>query len=259
MKTKCKRLLSLLLVFVLVLGLMPSVYAATDEGTQPTTEPAVTEAATEPPGETEPTVPETTEGTEATDPPETTEVTEATEPETDPTEDPEEDWTQPPEDDGMTPEEWDLLRWAELEAQLPDPIEEYFPFAPEIKYPYGEPQDNFYPSSLLEGEDRPMMFAANPYAVSPLADMDAIPDEMYDNSILRALEYTGYDVQWLKDNGFLYVAEYVSSNINNYRPEVLSNIGYDDYSPFLNGDETVADSSTVSPEKSVSSSMPSWP
>ena len=37
MKTKCKRLLSLLLVFVLVLGLMPSVYAATDEGTQPTT------------------------------------------------------------------------------------------------------------------------------------------------------------------------------------------------------------------------------
>ena len=246
MKTKCKRLLSLLLVFVLVLGLMPSVYAATDEGTQPTTEPAVTEATTEPPGETEPTIPETTEGTEATDPPENTEGTEATEPETDPTEDPEEDWTQPPEDDGMTPEEWDLLRWAELEAQLPDPIEEYFPFAPEIKYPYGEPQDNFYPSSLLEGEDRPMMFAANPYAVSPLADMDAIPDEMYDNSILRALEYTGYDVQWLKDNGFLYVAEYVSSNINSYRPEVLSNIGYDDYSPFLNGDETVADSSTVS-------------
>ena len=244
MKTKCKRLLSLLLVFVLVLGLMPSVYAATDEGTQPTTEPAVTEATTEPPGETEPTVPETTEGTEATDPPETTEVTEATEPETDPTEDPEEDWTQPPEDDGMTPEEWDLLRWAELEAQLPDPIEEYFPFAPEIKYPYGEPQDNFYPSSLLEGDNRPMMFAANPYAVAPLADMDAIPDEMYDNSILRALEYTGYDVQWLKDNGFLYVAEYVSSNINNYRPEVLSNIGYDDYSPFLNGDETVSNSGT---------------
>ena len=240
MKTKCKRLLSLLLVFVLVLGLMPSVYAATDEGTQPTTEPAVTEAATEPVGDTEPTVPETTGVTEPTDSSESTEGTEGTE---EPTES-EEDWTQPPEDDGMTPEEWDLLRWAELEAQLPDPIEEYFPFAPEIKYPYGEPQDNFYPSSLLEGDNRPMMFAANPYAVAPLADMDAIPDEMYDNSILRALEYTGYDVQWLKDNGYLYVAEYVSSNINNYRPEVLSNIGYDDYSPFLNGDETVSNSGT---------------
>ena len=252
MKTKCKRLLSLLLVFVLVLGLMPSVYAATDEGTQPTTEPAVTEAATEPVGDTEPTVPETTGATEATDPSESTEGTQATEApteaeeeETEPSEDSDEDWTQPPEDDGMTPEEWDLLRWAELEAQLPDPIEEYFPFAPEIKYPYGEPQDNFYPSSLLEGDNRPMMFAANPYAVAPLADMDAIPDEMYDNSILRALEYTGYDVQWLKDNGYLYVAEYVSSNINNYRPEVLSNIGYDDYSPFLNGDETVSNSGTA--------------
>lgn len=251
MKTKCKRLLSLLLVFVLVLGLMPSVYAATDEGTQPTTEPAVTEAATETVGDTEPTVPETTGAAEATDPSESTEGTQATEApteaeeeETEPPEDSDEDWTQPPEDDGMTPEEWDLLRWAELEAQLPDPIEEYFPFAPEIKYPYGEPQDNFYPSSLLEGDNRPMMFAANPYAVAPLADMNAIPDEMYDNSILRALEYTGYDVQWLKDNGYLYVAEYVSSNINNYRPEVLSNIGYDDYSPFLNGDETVSNSGT---------------
>ena len=251
MKTKCKRLLSLLLVFVLVLGLMPSVYAATDEGTQPTTEPAVTEAATETVGDTEPTVPETTGAAEATDPSESTEGTQATEApteaeeeETELPEDSDEDWTQPPEDDGMTPEEWDLLRWAELEAQLPDPIEEYFPFAPEIKYPYGEPQDNFYPSSLLEGDNRPMMFAANPYAVAPLADMDAIPDEMYDNSILRALEYTGYDVQWLKDNGYLYVAEYVSSNINNYRPEVLSNIGYDDYSPFLNGDETVSNSGT---------------
>ncbi len=46
MKTKCKRLLSLLLVFVLVLGLIPSVYAATDAGTQTETSPAVTEAAT---------------------------------------------------------------------------------------------------------------------------------------------------------------------------------------------------------------------
>ena len=182
----------MLMVFVLLLGLMPSAYAATNEGTQSTTEPTTT-------GET---VPESAEV---------------------PT-------------DAPSANEEDLIRWAELEAQLPEPIEEYFPFAPEIQYPYGEPQDNFYPSSLFE---------ADPYALMPMADMTAIPDEMYDNSILRALEYTGYDVQWLKDNGFLYVAEYVSSNINSYRPEVLSNIGYDDYSPFLNGDETTADSSTA--------------
>ena len=51
MKTLCKRLLSLLLVFVL--GLMPSVYAATDQGTSPTTDTA-----------TETTIPEETgEGT----------------------------------------------------------------------------------------------------------------------------------------------------------------------------------------------------
>ena len=191
----------MLMVFVLLLGLMPSAYAATNEGTQPATEPAATEETA----------------------PESAEV---------PT-------------DAPSANEEDLKRWAELEAQLPAPIEEYFPFAPEIKYPYGEPQDNFYPSSLLEGESRPMMFAASPYAVAPAADMTAIPDEMYDNSILRALEYTGYDVQWLKDNGYLYVAEYVSSNINSYRPEVLSNIGYDDYSPFLNGDETVSNSGTA--------------
>ena len=246
MKTKCKRLLSLLLVFVLVLGLMPSVYAATDEGTQPTTEPAVTEAATEPPGETEPTVPETTEGTEATDPPETTEATEATEPETDPTEDPEEDWTQPPEDDGMSLEEWDQLRFDALSCELPEPIEEYFPFDPSVQYPYGVPVENYYPSEVLgENPFGIATFASRDAGISVLADMSVIPEEMYDSYILRALEYTGFDVQWLKDNGYLYVAQYVSSNILNTAPDVLSNIGYDDFSPFLNGDETVADSSTV--------------
>ena len=252
MKTKCKRLLSLLLVFVLVLGLMPSVYAATDDGTQPTTEPVVTEATTEPVGDTEPTVPETTGATEATDPSESTEGTEETEApteseeeETEPPEDSDEDWTQPPEDDGMTLEEWDQLRFDDLSSMLPEPYEEYFPFDPSVQYPYGVPVENYYPSEVLG--DNPFgiaMFASDPYAVSPTADMSAIPEEMYDNYILRALEYTGYDVQWLKDNGFLYVAQYVSSNINNSNPDVLSDIGYDDYSPFLNGDETVADSST---------------
>ena len=254
MKTKCKRLLSLLLVFVLVLGLMPSVYAATDDGTQPTTEPVVTEATTEPVGDTEPTVPDTTGATEATNPSESTEGTEETEApteseeeETEPPEDSDEDWTQPPEDDGMSLEEWDQLRFDELSSLLPDPIEEYFPYDPSIQYPYGIPVENYYPSEVLgENPFGVAMFAADDYGIATVADMSAIPENMYDNAILRALEYTGYDVQWLKDNGYLYVAQYVSSNINNTNPDVLSDIGYDDYSPFLNGDETVTDSSTVS-------------
>ena len=250
LKPISKRLFSLLLAVVLVLGLPLQAMAATNVGSSETT-------ATQPTDATEPVSTEASDPTEPVEPEETTTPTEATEETTVPTEAPEEttiptvpqEETEPEEDvdatdptqpseptEPLTPEEQDMIRWAELEAQLPDPIEEYFPFAPEIKYPYGEPQDNFYPSSLFE---------ADPYTLMPLADMSAIPDNMYDNSILRALAYTGYDVQWLKDNGFLYVAEYVSSNINSYRPEVLSDIGYDDYAPFLNGDETVADSSTV--------------
>ena len=250
MNVNLKRFLSLLLAVVLVLGHPSQAMAATNVGSSETT-------ATQPTDATEPVSTEASAPTEPVEPEETTAPTEATEETTAPTEAPEEttiptvpqEETEPEEDvvvtgstqpteptEPLTPEEHDMIRWAELEAQLPDPIEEYFPFAPEIKYPYGEPQDNFYPSSLFE---------ADPYALMPLADMSAIPDNMYDNSILRALAYTGYDVQWLKDNGFLYVAEYVSSNINSYRPAVLSDIGYDDYAPFLNGDETVADSSTV--------------
>ena len=118
----------------------------------------------------------------------------------------------------------------------PDPIVAENPYDPEWPYPYGLPVDNDFPDDLLE---------VDPYGIALMADMSLIPDEMYDNSILRALEYTGYDVQKMKDNGWLYVAQYTSSNINSYAPEVLSDIGYDDYSPFLNGDETVADSSTV--------------
>ena len=118
----------------------------------------------------------------------------------------------------------------------PDPIVAENPYDPEWPYPYGLPVDNDFPDDLLE---------VDPYGIALMADMSLIPDEMYDNSILRALEYTGYDVQKMKNNGWLYVAQYTSSNINTYAPEVLSDIGYDDYSPFLNGDETVADSSTV--------------
>lgn len=118
----------------------------------------------------------------------------------------------------------------------PDAIREENPYDPDWPYPYGLPVDNDFPEDLLE---------ADPYAISLLADMSLIPDKMYDNAILRALEYTGYDVQWLKDNGYLYVAQYCSSNLKTYAPQVLSGIGYDDYAPYLNGDETVADSSTV--------------
>ena len=80
MKTICKRLLSLLLVFVLVLGLMPSVYAATDDGTSPTTETTVTET-TAPSDPTEDTT-SPTETTEETEPEGSTEPseTETTEP-----------------------------------------------------------------------------------------------------------------------------------------------------------------------------------
>lgn len=212
MKTKCKRLLSLLLVFVLVLGLIPAVYAATDAGTQPTTEPAATKVTeTAPIGDVDESILET-------------QVEEPGELE------------QTDTSSAQQPISEDEVLWATLSAQLPNPIEGYSPLDPDNPYPYGEPVDNFYPSWLLE---------ADPYAIAPMADMDLIPDEMYDNMILRALEYTGFDVQWLKDRGYLYVADYISSNLKNNAPSVLSDIGYWESGACPNGDETVADPSTV--------------
>ena len=179
MKTNHKQLLSLLLVFVLVLGLMPSVFAATDAGAQPIADPAPI-------------------GGSATE---------------------------------------DALRWAELAAELPEPIKGVDPLDPDNPYPYGVPVDNFYPGWVLEDD---------PYAVAPMADMSKIPEEMYDNAILRALEYTGYDVQWLKDKGYLYVSNYIASSLKTNAPSVLSDIGYYSSGACPNGDETIADSSTVS-------------
>ena len=179
MKPNSKQLLSLLLVFVLVLGLMPSVFAATDIGTQPITEPMPS--------------------------------------------------------DGTISD--DALRWAELAAELPEPIKGVDPLDPDNPYPYGVPVDNFYPGWVLEDD---------PYAVAPMADMSKIPEEMYDNAILRALEYTGYDVQWLKDKGYLYVSNYIASSLKTNAPSVLSDIGYYSSGACPNGDETIADSSTVS-------------
>lgn len=136
-------------------------------------------------------------------------------------------------DAGALPEEWQRIS-----DSLPQPITGYDPNDPDNPYPYGVPVDTFYPEEVL---------AANPYAVSLMAlDQSYIPDEMQDNAILRALEYTGYDVQYLKDNGYLYIQQYTGSSILNYAPNVLSDIGYWESGACPNGDETVKDSSTVS-------------
>ena len=236
MATIQKRGISLLLVLVLMLGMIPSVSAA-EIDTEASTEPAETTAPvpeetlaaetstpeTKQPEETSP--PETTQP-EETSPPETTEPEPTVPAETAPAE------TVPAKTE---PEETAAVNALSAEHQrildaLPQAFRGDDPAQP---YPYGVPVDNLFPEEM---QRRAMMRAS----------MSDIPDEMYDNSILRALEYTGYDVQWLKDNGYLYVRQYVSSNINSYAPEVLSNIGYDDYSPFCNGDETAADASTVS-------------
>ena len=77
----------------------------------------------------------------------------------------------------------------------------------------------------------------------PLSAMAApasdLPDNMVDSPILRALEYTGYDVQKQKDDGTLYQTGSYGSRC----PEsVRSNIHY---GTSTSGKETVADSSTV--------------
>lgn len=71
---------------------------------------------------------------------------------------------------------------------------------------------------------------------APAADL---PDNMIDSPILRALEYTGYDVQAQKDDGTLYQSGSYSTNTP---AAVRSNIHY---GTSLSGKETVADSTTV--------------
>lgn len=77
----------------------------------------------------------------------------------------------------------------------------------------------------------------------PLSAMAApasdLPDNMVDSPILRALEYTGYDVQKQKDNGTLYQTNSYGSRTP---ADVLSNIHY---GTNMSGKETIADSSTV--------------
>ena len=127
------------------------------------------------------------------------------------------------------------LEWQIISDNLPDPIPGYDPHDPDNPYPYGVPVDTFYPIEEID-----------PYAVAPAAlDQSYIPEEMRDNAILRALEYTGYDVQYLKKNGYLYVRQYIGSSLKTNAPKVLSDIGYWSTGACPNGDETVADSSTV--------------
>lgn len=70
---------------------------------------------------------------------------------------------------------------------------------------------------------------------APASDL---PDNMIDSPILRALEYTGYDVQAQKDDGTLYQSGSYSSKTP---ANIRSNIHY---GTALSGKETVADSST---------------
>ena len=70
---------------------------------------------------------------------------------------------------------------------------------------------------------------------APASDL---PANMVDHSILRALEYTGYDVQQQKNDGTLYQSGSYGSGTPS---SVLSNISY---GTNLSGQETVADSST---------------
>ena len=224
MSIQIKRLMSLLLAVLMIVTIPVTAFATSAEvGTE--TEPDSTEPETVPES-TDPENTESTESTESVEPTESTECTESTEStesteNTEPSEPEETEVTEPAET--LSPEHQRIL------DELPEAIKGD---DPEHPYPYGLPVDNLFPEEI-------MMFAM------ARANMEAIPDEMYDNAILRALEYTGFDVQWLKDNGYLYVRQYVSSNLKTNAPNVLSGIGYDDYSPFVNGDETVADSSTV--------------
>ena len=82
-----------------------------------------------------------------------------------------------------------------------------------------------------------MILGAMPLSAFAAAASD-LPENMTDHSILRALEYTGYDVQQQISDGTLYQSGSYGSRTPS---SVLSGINYGT-SP--SGKETVADSST---------------
>ena len=86
-----------------------------------------------------------------------------------------------------------------------------------------------------------MVLSAFPISAfaAPASD---IPDKMLDNPIVRALAYTGYNVQKQKDNGTIYQTGHYGGALKRNAPSILSDIHY---STSLTGKETVSDSSTV--------------
>lgn len=129
----------------------------------------------------------------------------------------------------------------EDDPDLPEPIQGYDPNDPDNPYPYGYPMTDVVPEDILERINNGM------YGISLMAadNQGSIPDNMWDNTILRALEYTGYDVQKQKDNGQLYEYRYIGSRLKTNDPDVLSDIGYWESGSCPNGDETVDDPTTV--------------
>lgn len=130
---------------------------------------------------------------------------------------------------------------AEDDPDLPEPIAGYDPNDPDNPYPYGVPMTDVVPEDILERINNGM------FGISLMAadNQGSIPDNMWDNTILRALEYTGYDVQKQKDNGQLYEYRYIGSRLKTNDPDVLSDIGYWESGSCPNGDETVDDPTTV--------------
>ena len=126
------------------------------------------------------------------------------------------------------------------DPDLPAPIEGYSPLDPDNPYPYGIPMTDVVPEDILERINNGM----EGIKLKAARSQGSIPDHMWDNTILRALEYTGYDLQKQKDKGQLYEYRYFGSRLKTNDPDVLSDIGYWESGSCPNGDETVADSST---------------
>lgn len=126
-------------------------------------------------------------------------------------------------------------------ADLPDPIEGYDHNDPDNPYPYGLPVTDVVPEDVLAFINS----GISGFATMAADNQGNIPDEMWDNTILRALEYTGYDLQKQKDNGQLYQYKYIGSRLLQNDPDVLTNIGYWSSGSCPNGDETIDDPTTV--------------
>ena len=126
------------------------------------------------------------------------------------------------------------------DPDLPAPIEGYSPLDPDNPYPYGIPMTDVVPEEILERINNGM----EGIKLKATRSQGNIPDHMWDNTILRALEYTGYDLQKQKDNGQLYEYRYFGSRLKTNDPSTLSDIGYWESGSCPNGDETVADAST---------------